>query len=60
MRRIRAGQIGIPAFRQTFDHGVCTSVTRRLVDKLKVSGMFGITERNVVLNLSGSLFGDIT
>lgn len=59
MRRIRAGQIGIPAFRQTFYHGVRTSVTRRFVDELKVSGMFGITESNVILNLGCSLLRDI-
>jgi hypothetical protein len=59
MHRIRAGKIGIPAFRQTFNHGVRTSETCRLVNKLKVSGMFRITERDVVLNLGGSLFKDI-
>ncbi len=60
MHRIRTGKIGIPAFRQTFDHGVSTSETRRLLDKLTISGMFGITERNVILDLGGNLFGDIT
>jgi len=59
VHRIRAGQIGIPAFRQTFYHGVSTSETRRLLDKLKVSGMIGITEGDVVLNLGGNLFRDI-
>ena len=55
MHRVRARQIGIPAFRQTFNHGVSTSETRRLLDKLKISGIFGITEGDVVLNLGGQL-----
>lgn len=60
MHRIRARQIGIPAFRQTFNHGVSTSETRRLLDKLKIRGMFGITEGDIVPNLGGNLFRDIT
>jgi hypothetical protein len=60
MHRIRARQIGIPAFRQTFNHGVSTSEARRLLDKLKISGIFGITEGDVVLDLGGYLFRDIT
>lgn len=60
MHRIRAGQIGFPAFWQTFNHGVGTSETCRLVDKLKVSGVFGITEGDVVLDLGDNLFRNIT
>lgn len=59
MHRIRARQIGIPAFRQTLNHGVSTSETSRLLDKLKIGGMFGITEGNVVLNLGGNSFRNI-
>jgi hypothetical protein len=60
MHRIRARQISIPVFRQTFNHGVSTSETHCFLDKLKISGMFGITEGDVVLNLGGNLFRDIT
>jgi hypothetical protein len=60
MHRIRARQISVPVLRQTFNHGVSTSETRRLLDKLKISGMFGITEGDVVLNLGGNLFRDVT
>jgi hypothetical protein len=60
VHRIRARQKGIPVFRQTFDHSVSTSETRRLLDKLKISGVFGIAEGDVVFNLGGNLFRDIT
>ena len=60
MHRIRARKIGVPAFRQTFNHSVSTSETRRLLDKLKISSIFRITEGDVVLNLGGNLFRDIT
>jgi hypothetical protein len=56
MDRIRPGNISIQLVRQTLDHSVCTSEARRLVDELDVSGMFGITEGDVVLNLVGNLF----
>ena len=59
MHGIRARQIGIPAFRQTLDYGVSTSETSRLLDKLEIGGMFGITEGDVVLNLGGNSFRDI-
>jgi hypothetical protein len=53
MHGIGARQIGIPTFRQTFNHGVSASETRRL-DNLNISGMFGTTEGNVVLNLGAT------
>lgn len=56
MDRIRPGNISIQLVRQTLDHSVCTSEARCLVDELNVSGMFGITEGDVVLNLVGNLF----
>jgi hypothetical protein len=51
MDRVRAGEICPPTIRQTFDHGVCAPETRCLINKLMVSGMFGVTECDVVFNL---------
>jgi hypothetical protein len=51
MNRVRAREICFPVIRQSFDHGVRPPETRSLMDKLMVSGMFGVTECNVVFNL---------
>jgi hypothetical protein len=58
--RIRAGEIGLPTIRQSFDHGVCTPEARSLIHKLTVSGIFGVTKCDVVFNLGGDSFRKTT
>src|SRR5579863_9383639 len=56
MDRIRAGEICLPTIRQSFDHGVCAPETRSLIDKFMVSGIFGVTECDVVFDLGRDSF----
>ena len=56
MDGVRTGEIGVPAVGQSFDHAVGTPETCSLGDKLFVSGMLGITEGDVVFDLSGDFF----
>ena len=56
MDGVRTGEISVPAVRQSFDHAVGTPETCSLRDKLFVSGMLGVTEGDVVFDLSGDFF----
>jgi hypothetical protein len=60
MNRIRAGEICLPIIVQSFDHCVCAPETRSLTDKLVVSGIFWVTECDIVFNLGGDSFSKTT